>query len=113
MPEQLIDVEALEKKDLRQLDETLRVLWEKARHVSDVLLQLKTENKELQSRISSLELKEHRWTEELQQRDRALEDVRAQLAQAKSNGNSLFSKEELEALKSRLKELIVKINSRL
>jgi hypothetical protein len=42
-----------------------------------------------------------------------MEKIRVQLAPAQSNGSSLFSKEESEALKSRLKELIVKINSRL
>jgi hypothetical protein len=113
LPEQLIDAETAEKKDLRRLEESLQSLWEKARLVSDLLLRLKTENKELQSRISSLELKERRWAEELRQREQEMEEVRAQLAQVQSKGSSLFSKEELEALKSRLKELIVKINSRL
>ena len=112
MPEQLLDAETAEKKDLRQLEESLQSLWEKARRVSDVILRLKAENKELQSKLSSLELKERRWTEELRQREREIEEVRAQLAHAQSNGRSLFSKEESEALKSRLKELIVKINSR-
>jgi hypothetical protein len=131
LPEQLIDAETAEKKDLRQLEESLQSLWEKARLVSDLLLRLKTENKELQSRISSLEIKERRCTEELRQREQEVElkerrcteelrqreqeiaEVRAQLTHAQLNGNSLFSKEESEALKSRLKELIVKINSRL
>jgi predicted nucleic acid-binding Zn-ribbon protein len=113
LPEQLIDAETAEKKDLRQLEESLQSLWEKARHVSDLLLRLKTENKELQSRLSSLEVKERRWAEELRQREQEIEEVRAQLAHAQSNGSSLFSKEESEVLKSRLKELIVKINSRL
>ena len=113
MPEQLLDAETAEKKDLRQLEESLQSLWEKARRVSDVILRLKAENKELQSKLSSLELKERRWTEELRQREREIEEVRAKLAHAQSNGRSLFSKEESEALKSRLKELIVKINSRL
>jgi hypothetical protein len=113
LPEQLLDAETAEKKDLRQLEESLQSLWEKARLVSDLLLRLKTENKELKTKVSSLELKERRWTEELRQREQEMEDVRAQLAHALSNGNSLFSKEESEALKSRLKELIVKINSRL
>ncbi len=113
MPEQLIDAETAEKKDLRRLEESLQSLWEKARLVSDLLLRLKTENKELQSRLSSLELKERRWTEELRQREQEIKEVRAQLADEQSNGSSLFSKEESEAFKSRLKELIVKINSRL
>jgi chromosome segregation ATPase len=113
LPEQLIDAETAEKKDLRQLEESLQSLWEKARLVSDLLLRLKAENKELQSRLSSLELKERRWAEELRQREQEMEEVRMQLTHAQSNGSSLFSKEESEALKSRLKELIVKINSRL
>ena len=69
--------------------------------------------KELQGRISSLELKERRWTEELRQREQEIKEVRAQLADEQSNGSSLCSLEESEAFKSRLKELIVKINSRL
>jgi predicted nucleic acid-binding Zn-ribbon protein len=113
LPEQLIDAEMTGKKDLRQLEESLQSLWEKARLVSDLLLRLKTENKELQSKLSGLELKERRWTEEIRQREQEMEEVRARLAHAQSNGKSLFSKEESEALKSRLKELIVKINSRL
>ncbi len=113
MPEQLIDAETAEKKDLRQLEESLQSLWEKARLVSDLLLRLKAENKELQSRLSSLELKERRWTEEFQQREQEMKEMRAQLVHAQSNESSLFSKEELEVLKLRLKELIVKINSRI
>ena len=130
MLEQLIDTEMTDKKGLKRLEEALQILWEKARHVSDVLLRLKAENKELQNRILSLELKEQHSTEELQGRilslelkerrsmeelqhqERDLKEIRIQLAQAQSNGSSLFSKEESEVLKSRLKELIVKINSR-
>jgi predicted nucleic acid-binding Zn-ribbon protein len=113
VPEQLLEAETTEKKDLRQLEESLQSLWEKARLVSDQLLRLKTENKELQSRLSSLEGKERRWAEELQRREQEIQEVREQLAHAQSNGSSLFSKEESEALKVRLKELIAKINSRL
>jgi len=69
LPEQLIDAETAEKMDLRRLEESLQSLWEKARLVSDLLLRLKTENKELQSKLSSLELKERRWAEELRQRE--------------------------------------------
>lgn len=113
MPEQLIDAETTEKKDLRQLEESLQVLWEKARLVSDLLLRLKAENKELHSRLLSLEGKERRGAEELQRREQEIQEVREQLARAQSNGSNLFSKEESEALKVRLKELIARINSRL
>jgi chromosome segregation ATPase len=113
VPEQLFDAETVEKKDLKQLEESLRVLWEKARKVSEVVLHLKAENKELQSRLSSLEVKERRWEEDLQNRERDLKEIQTQLADAQSNGRSLFSKEESETLKLRLKELIGKINSRI
>ncbi len=113
MPEQLVDAEADEKKDLKQLESSLQALWEKARLVSESLLRFKAENRELQNRITSLEVKERHWTEELQRRDRDLEEVRKQLAQAQSNGRSLFSKEESEVLKTRLREFIIKISSRL
>jgi septal ring factor EnvC (AmiA/AmiB activator) len=112
LSELLFDTETTDKKDLKHLENSLQNLWEKARQVSDALLRLKTENKELQSRISSLELKERRSTEELQHRERDLDEIRTQLAKVQSNGSSLFSKEESEVLKSRLKELISKINSR-
>ena len=112
MPEQLIDTEMTDKKGLKRLEDALQILWDKARLVSDVLLKLKAENKELQSQILSLELKERRSMEELQRREHDLNEIRTQLAQAQSNGSSLFSKEESEVLKSRLKELIMKINSR-
>jgi hypothetical protein len=112
LPEQLFDTGVTEKKDLKRLEETLSVLWEKARRVSDVLLRLKAENKELQDRISSLELQERRSGEELQRRERDLVEIREELSRVQSNGSSLFSKEESEILKTRLKELIFKINSR-
>jgi len=112
LPEQLIDTEMTDKKGLKRLEDALQILWDKARLVSDVLLKLKAENKELQSQILSLELKERRSMEELQRREHDLNEIRTQLAQAQSNGSSLFSKEESEVLKSRLKELIMKINSR-
>ena len=112
MPEQLIDTEMMDKKGVKRLEDALQTLWDKARHVSDVLLRLKAENKELQNRILSLESKDRRSMEELQNQERELKEIRIQLAQAQSNGSSLFSKEESEVLKSRLKELINKINSR-
>jgi len=112
LPEQLIDTEMADKKDLKHLEDSLQILWDKARRVSDVILKLKAENKELQNRISGLELKERRSVEELQRRENDLNEIRMELVKAQSNGSSLFSMEESEVLKSRLKELINKINSR-
>lgn len=113
MSDQLIDVEAEEKKDFKRLENTLRVLWEKARQVSDVILHLKEENRELRNKISSLELKEQQWVEELRKKETTIEELQSKLKQSESNGTALFTKEELEMLKLRLKEMIAKISSRL
>lgn len=113
MSEQLINAEAANKKDLQPLEDSLQKLWEKARYVSETILRLKAENKELRERISSLEENERRALETLQRREQELEQVRAQVTQLQSNGQNLFSKEETEALKARAEELITKINSRL
>ena len=113
MPEQLFDAEMAEQKEQRQIEDSLQKLWEKARLVSDALLQCKKENKELRALLSSLELKERHSADELERRGREVEELRALLGHAQSNGNSLFSKEESEALRSRLTELIGRINSRL
>lgn len=113
MSEQLASAEPVNKKDLRSIEDALQKLWEKVRSVSDTLLRLKAENKELRDRILSLEEQERRALENLQRRERELEQVRAQVIQLQSNGQNLFSKEETEALKARAEELITKINSRL
>ena len=113
MSEQLEPADLANKKDLRPLEDALQKLWEKARSVSDTLLRLKAENKELRERIASLEEHGRRALEELQRRERELEQLRAQLVLLQSNGQNLFSKEETEALKARAEELITKINSRL
>ena len=113
MPDQQYEIMIDDSKGLSQLEESLQRLWEKARLVSDQLIKLKEENKELRSRIQSLEVQERQWAEKLAQRERELAEARAQLIQAQSNGKKLLSKEETEAIKTRLKELIAKVNSRL
>ena len=113
MPDQHIEAEPEQKHDLRRMEESLQKLWEKARLVSDSLIRLKSENKELRDRIASLASQEHQATNELRSKLSEIEQIRVQLSEAQSNGHNLLSKEETDALKIRLKELIVKINSRL
>jgi len=113
LPELNFDTEAAKTRDLRHLEESLQKLWDKARLVSDTIMRLKEENKELKDRIASLEATEGRLSTEMRERERDLDHVRAQLQHLQSNGSGLFSKHEQEELKSRLKELITKINSRL
>jgi uncharacterized protein YlxW (UPF0749 family) len=112
LPDQLI-AEPETKKDASQVETSLRRLWEKARLVSEMVLRLKTENKELHTRVASLEEQERRLLEELQRRDGELLQIRTHIAEVQVQGQNLFSKEETEKLKIRVQELITKINSRL
>jgi chromosome segregation ATPase len=113
LPEQHIEAEPEQKLELQRMEESLQKLWEKARLVSDSLIRLKSENKELRERIAGISSQEHQTTDELRKKLSELEQVRVQLGEAQSNGHNLLSKEETDALIIRLKELIVKINSRL
>jgi hypothetical protein len=49
----------------------------------------------------------------LEQREQELHKLRIEYLQLQSNGSSIYSKEEKEELKMKIKELISKINSRL
>ncbi len=113
MPELKFDTEAAKTHDLRHLEESLQKLWDKARLVSDAIIRLKEENKELQDRIASLEATEGRLSSEGREREQELQRVRAQLQHLQSNGSGVFNRQEQEDLKVRVRELIGKINSRL
>ena len=117
--------------DASLLEGSLAKLWERARHVSDLVLRLKEENRVLKERTSQLEgesksLREaeqsfrHEQNQahallqsQLEANQRELAQLKQELLHAQTNGSEIFSKEEKEALKARMKELIARINSRL
>ncbi|MBI3788559.1 MAG: hypothetical protein HY276_09950 [Ignavibacteriales bacterium] len=113
MPEQQVEPEVVEGKDTKSLEPVLQLLWEKARRVSEAIMKLKEENASLHGRIGELEGTEKHLKEVLADRERELERARQDALRFQSNGNDSFTKEEKEALKSRIKELIARINSRL
>lgn len=113
MPEQQVEPETANRTDVRTLEVSLQKLWEKARTISELLINLKQENKALRGRVGDLEEIENHLKSQIQERERELERVRIELGKLQSNGNEVFSKEEKEALKVRIKDLIAKINSRL
>lgn len=113
MPEQREVAETVQNHTLQNIEESLQKLWEKAHAVSDLLVRLKNENKELRMQIESLTEKDRAHEAELQRRAQEIEHLRAQLAEVQSQGQALIVKEEQEELKAKLKELIAKINSHL
>ncbi len=113
LPDVQEDTELASKRDLRHLAASIQELWTKARRVSEVLLQVRGENTQLKSKIAELERSEGETKARLEQREKELHTLRAEYVQLQSNGSSLFSKEEKDELKIKIKELISKINSRL
>lgn len=113
MPDQHIEAEVASGKDLKTLESSLEALWEKARRVSEVLLHLRESNAELQKRIESLESSDERLRQELAGKERELDHLRKEALRLQSNGSNFLTKEEKEALKARIKDLISKINARL
>jgi len=108
-----VESEPAGKVDVRHLDEILQRLWEKARVVSESLSQLREENQSLKKRVTDLEHVERKLISEIQKSDGDVQKVRSELLKLQSNGSDLLTKEEKEALKARIKDLISRINSRL
>jgi predicted nucleic acid-binding Zn-ribbon protein len=108
-----VESEPTGKVDVRHLDEILQRLWEKARVVSESLTRFREENQSLKKRVTDLEHVERKLISEIQKSDGDLQKVRSELLKLQSNGSDLLTKEEKEALKARIKELISRINSRL
>ena len=113
MAELQVESEPTGKVDVRHLDEILQRLWEKARVVSESLTRFREENQSLKKRVTELEHVERKLISEIQKSDGDLQKVRSELLKLQSNGSDLLTKEEKEALKARIKELISRINSRL
>jgi len=100
-------------KDIKTLETLLEALWDKARRVSEVLVQLKETNGVLQRKVEDFEVVEQNLKQELAVKERELERLRQEALRLQSNGSNILTKEEKEALKARIKDLIGKINSHL
>jgi septal ring factor EnvC (AmiA/AmiB activator) len=108
-----MEAEVISGKDMKTIETSLEALWDKARRVSEVLVQLKESNSVLQKKVEDLEAVEQNLKQELASKDRELERLRQDALRLQSNGSNILTKEEKEALKARIKDLISKINSHL
>ena len=113
MPDQQVEAESISGKDIKSLESSLEALWEKARRVSEMLVHMRETNSDLLKRIDALESSDDHLKRELASKERELELLRKEALRLQSNGSNFLTKEEKEALKARIKDLIIKINSRL
>ncbi len=113
MSDSHIATEVTSGKDRSNLEALLQSLWEKSRRVSELVLRLKRENESLKKHVDEIQQGQEDLRAELNLKQQELQSIKQQLLQLQSNGSEVFTKEEKEAFKARIKELIVKINSRL
>ena len=108
-----MEAEVISGKDVKTIETSLEALWDKARRVSEALVQLKETNSVLQKKVEDLEAVGQNLKQELTAKERELERLRQDALRLQSNGSNILTKEEKEALKARIKDLIIKINSHL
>ncbi len=123
--QQSSEMETMIVKDSQLLDEIFKPVWEKIRRAAELIQELREEKGRLSERISDMEIStSHRienlegelksLRQELTLREQELKRVKAENSQLSStNGREIFSIEEKEILKDRIRELIAKINSHL
>jgi predicted RNase H-like nuclease (RuvC/YqgF family) len=113
LPDQHVEAEVISGKDIKTIESSLEALWDKARRVSEVLVQFRETNGVLRKKVQDLETVEQNLKQELAAKERELERLRQDALRLQSNGSNILTKEEKEALKARIKDLIGKINSHL
>ena len=94
--------------------EAVRSFWEKVRHAGEMITRLREEKRELQGHVETIDRDLQALRSELRDKEQELKQLRAEHAQIlNSNGHEFFSGEEREAIKTRIRELLAKINSHL
>ncbi len=99
-------------KNVNVLDEALKTIWDKIRLATHLIIQLREEKHRLVSRADELERLVSSLRSDIQTKDQELKRLRTEHAQVlNSNGQQSFTEEQKEAIKSRIRDLISKINS--
>ena len=101
-------------KDVKPVEEAVRSLWDKIRTATELITRLKQERATLQHRVSALEQELSTLRAALSSKEQDLKKVRSEYSQSLQGTNVLgASEEERDILKSKIHDLIAKINSHL
>ncbi len=111
LTEQQTELEVGSIRDSRGLEGVFRTLWERVKKAAELIEHLKEENRTLRSNTAQLEEQLSNLKNELMTKEGALREMNEERLQVLSSGDSLFSEQEREALKQRIRELIASINS--
>jgi dGTP triphosphohydrolase len=101
-------------EDMQNIETVLRTFWEKARFASELINRLREEKRVLQEDCSKLLDELQKVKAELTNKEQEVKRLRAEQEQMLSSmSGNIFSSQEKEELKSKIKDLILKINSHL
>lgn len=97
------------------IESALKHLWEKVRIAAERISQLREQNETYRTHMEHLEQEIVRLRSELTQKEQEMKRLKADHSQLASSlgDNNILTPEEKESLKTRIKELIAKINSHL
>ncbi len=100
--------------DQKEIEAGLKSLWEKIRKASEVIFMLRDENQQLKAQNSELQQKCDELKSLIMAKEQEILRIRTEYSRlASSASGDTFSAAEKEALKSRITDLIAKINSHL
>jgi peptidoglycan hydrolase CwlO-like protein len=110
---QQVDIEVGRNRDSKGLEGVFRTLWDHVRKATELIEHLKDENRTLQGNNVRLEEQIAAIRTDLMEKEEALRQVKQQNLQVLNHSDNLFSDEEKQVVKSKIKELITKIDSHL
>ena len=114
MNQHLTESEVTVFKETNAVEETLKVMWEKARATAELISQLRDAKRFLDDRVAKLEQEMSSLKSDHQLKEQELKRLRVEYSQLlSSKDNNVFTHEEKENLKDKIRELIAKINSHL
>jgi len=111
-PDQDPETVEVQVDEVSRIETILRDLWEKLRTSAKNIHELREERNALREKITYLEQELENHKVGLQKKENEIRSLRAEHLQlVNSNGKNALTEEEREFLKTKIRDLIVKINS--
>jgi predicted nucleic acid-binding Zn-ribbon protein len=109
-----IQVEVNTSNDNSPLEGLFKGVWERTRATSELIHQLRDEKQKITQRIAELDIEMQKLRTAFANQELELKRLRSEHAELlNSNGDNVLSPDERERLKSKVRDLIAKINSHL
>ncbi len=111
MDQQNTDTTTALQPDLKSVESSLKVLWDRARRASEVIHTLREERKVLAAKVEELAAENRRLQNDLGRKDQLLKSVAATAEEAAARKATIFPDGERDAMTARIKVLLAKLES--